>query len=357
VDGRDSKLNGSSRHRRLINGLADMNILIIESTSKTKPLAEDYSDTSIVHCRNSLILKNELNADLLDGEYGIPKAMDKNYDVIICCYASPYMPHNEYRKVLDNNPKARLIWLVNDHDLEDNQLLRYAITERGRSYDMICNNPRNGYRHWILSKNIAEKKLNDFINNWHTCNLNCLIFRNDTQIKKDLIQTDRSGTIYYGTYRKHRCDDFKNYLHQGITISASIKHWTKFKALECTSNCIKPLKWEVGMEGLRNYKYSLYIEDKHTHENYAFMANRFYEALMCDVVCLFAPNTMKTIQKSGYKINENAILPENCYKQELNEYINSLNYSELVEQQKKLHNDIILEKRNTIKGIIDFLNK
>ena len=33
-----------------------MNILIIEATSKRKPLAEDYSDTSIVHCRNSPML-------------------------------------------------------------------------------------------------------------------------------------------------------------------------------------------------------------------------------------------------------------------------------------------------------------
>jgi len=104
-----------------------MNILIIEATSKRKPLAEDYSDTSIVHCRNSLILKKALGADLLDGEYFLPEVLKKQYDIIICCYASPYMPHVPYRQVLEKNPKARYIWLVNDHDIEDNQLLRWGI--------------------------------------------------------------------------------------------------------------------------------------------------------------------------------------------------------------------------------------
>lgn len=285
-----------------------MKILIIESTSKSKPLCENYSDTSIVHCRNSIILKNELNADLCDGEYAFHKLINNKYDVIICCYASPYMPHKLYRKFIDNNPDARLVWLVNDHDLEDNQLLRYAIVEKNRKYDMICNNPRSGYRHWILSKNIADKKLNDFIDQWHTCNLNCLIFRNDIEVKKDLIENEKERIIYYGTYRKHRSD-----------------------------------------------KYSLYIEDKHTHENFAFMANRFYEALMCNVGCLFAPNTIQTIKKSGYDIIPKAILPEDCFKQNLNDYIDSLNHEEIISSQMQLSSKILLEKKEVISGIKTFL--
>lgn len=334
-----------------------MKILIIESTSKSKPLSEDYSDTSIVHCRNSIILKNELDADLCDGEYAFKKLKDNKYDVIICCYASPYMPHKLYRHFIDNNPNARLVWLVNDHDLEDNQLLRYAITDKNRKYDMICNNPRSGYRHWILSKNIAGKKLNDFIDQWHTCNLNCLIFRTDISIKPDLIQNEKQRIVYYGTYRKHRSEDFQKYLHAGLTVSTSSKHWKKLQDLGCTSKCTNTLSWEIGRESLRNYKYSLYIEDKHTHDNYAFMANRFYEALMCGVGCLFAPNTIKTIQKSGYDLDNRFVLPENCYKQELNDYIDSLDYQNIVELQNKLHDQILAEKNEVIFGIKSFINK
>jgi hypothetical protein len=310
-----------------------------------------------VHCRNSLILKRELQADLLDGTYGIKQALSKNYDVIICAYASPHLPHYEYRQVLDNNSNARLVWLVNDHDLEDNQLLRWAIVERDRSYDMICNNSRSGYRQWILKKNIQNKKLNDFITNWHTCNLNCLIFRNDIQPINDLIITEKGGTIYYGTYRKHRADDFINYLHDGVTVSTSSKHWNKLIALGCTSKYTKPLAWEIGKESLRNYKYSLYIEDKHTHENFAYMANRFYEALMCDVVTLFAPNTRNTINRSDYTIAPECILPENCFKGDLKNHINNLNFENLLESQRMLVDQILSEKQKTIAGIKEFLNK
>lgn len=334
-----------------------MKILIIESTSKTKPLCENYADTSIIHCRNSLILKNELNADLCDGEYAFHKLKENKYDVIICCYASPYMPHKLYRRFIDNNPDARLVWLVNDHDLEDNQLLRYAVTEKNKKYDMICNNPRSGYRHWILGKNIAGKKLNDFIDQWHTCNLNCLIFKNDIEVNQDLIENEKQRIIYYGTYRKHRSEDFKKYLHSGLTVSTSSKHWKKLHELGCTAKCMNTLSWEIGKESLRNFKYSLYIEDKHTHDNFAFMANRFYEAIMCGVGCLFAPNTIQTIIKSKYNLCDQSILPENLFNQELNEYIDSLNHQRIIESQLKLHDTILEEKRETVAGIKLFLNK
>lgn len=327
------------------------NILIIEATSKRKPLAEDYSDTSIVHCRNSIILKNYLGADLLDGEYKLPEILAKKYDVIICMYASPYMPHIPYRQVLDANPESRLVWAMNDHDGEDSQLLRWAITERGRSYDMICNNPRSGYRHWILGKNIAGKKLNDFIINWHTTNLNCLIFN---YIQENQLE-EKDGFIYYGTYRKHRSEDFAKYMHKGLLLSTSAKHQKKFDALGCTSEYIPKLMWIKGFEDLRKYKYSLYIEDKHTHDHFAFMANRFYEAIAADVVMLFAPNTLSTISLSGYPIPKEAILPEGLYKNELNEYINGLNFNDLLIKQKKLIPTILTEKESVLQGIKTFL--
>jgi len=328
-------------------------ILIVESTSKTKPLCQNFSDTSIVHCRNSIILKNYLGADLLDGEYALASILKNKYDVIICCYASPYMPHIPYRKVIDQNPGARLVWMVNDHDLEDNQLLRYAITQ-GRSYDMICNNPRNGYRHWILGKNIEGKKLNDFIIDWHTTNLNSLIFRDTRNVPNP---EGKNGTIYYGTYRKHRADDFKLYLNRGITVSSSIKHWKKFEALGCTANFIRPLGWEKDKENLRDFKYSIYLEDKHTHDNFAFMANRYYEALMCDAVPLFAPNTSKTLKGSNYSsdIATSQILPEGLYGDGLLEYISKLDHSYYINNQRSQFDNILGERGMVLQGIKDFL--
>jgi hypothetical protein len=324
-----------------------MKILIIESTARSAPLSSDYGDTSIVHCRNSLILADYLNADLIDGIYKLREILKKKYDAIICSYASPYMPWREYRQILDANPEAELYWLVNDHDLEDNQLLRWAIIERGRTFKVICNNSREGYRHWILGKTIADKKLNDFITEWHVCNLNCLIFREDWKPNYSWIATEKQTCIYYGTFRKHRAKDFTEWLHDPIVLSCSKKHYAKFLSIGCTSKMIAPLTWERGAEGLQQFKYSLYIEDDHTHTNFAFMANRFYEAVMMDVVVIFAPNTRTTIKKSEYSV-EPAIISD------LN--FNRISHESLLKAQQELKPRISQERLEVLRGIESFLH-
>ena len=329
-----------------------MRVLIIEATSKRKPLAEDYSDTSIVHCRNSLILKRALRADLLDGEYFLPEVLKKQYDVIICCYASPYMPHVPYREVLKMNPKARYIWLVNDHDIEDNQLLRWGIQNIGLSYDMICNNPREGYRHWILSKSIADKKLNDFIKSWLTVNLNSLIMDpNGTSVD----HSQKQGVIYYGTYRKWRIESFKKFLTERVHLSASNKNWGKFQALGCKCDLIPKLEWRKNDEDLRKFKYSIYIEDKHTHDNYAFLANRFYEALMSDVVALFDAGCWNTVLQCGYDISQHCIIDSEKIKNGVCDYADSISFPDALAHQQKFFSQAMDEKSDAIKRIQQFI--
>jgi hypothetical protein len=328
--------------------------LIIESTDKKKPLLNDYSDTSIVHCRNSLILQKELSCDLIEGQYKLNEILNNQYDVIICCYASPYAPNIPYREILHKNPDARLIWLVNDHDLEDNQLLRYAIVELDRKYDMICNNPRKGYRHWILGKKIrdADKnilgKLNQYIPNWLTTNLNSLIMDRSCIFESD---TEKNGIIYYGTFRKWRSDHFTHHLQEGVTCSSSKKHWKKFEAIDCKCELINKLSWEKGKEDLRKYKYSLYIEDIHTHDNFAFLANRYYEALMCGVVVLFDHHCQNTINKSKYIIPEEFVIPKDS---NIAEYSKTLDYSKMLEIQKQNIEIAFKDKENCIQEIKDF---
>ena len=52
--------------------------LIIESCEKI--IESDFSNTSIVHVRNSVILKEMLGADLLSHASQIDSLMDNNYD-------------------------------------------------------------------------------------------------------------------------------------------------------------------------------------------------------------------------------------------------------------------------------------
>ena len=111
------------------------NILIIESCERKK---ENIHKTCIVHVRNSLIIKDYLQCDMLAHMSEIPEYLDKKYDAIICMYASPYMKYNAYLEILNNNPQAKMFWLVNDHDIEDNILLRKWSHENQKTYDRTC---------------------------------------------------------------------------------------------------------------------------------------------------------------------------------------------------------------------------
>jgi hypothetical protein len=319
-------------------------VLIIESCEKK--INSDYSNTSIVHVRNSLIISDILKADLITHESQISRYANNKYDFIICMYASPYMKYKQYFELLKNNMSAKLFWLVNDHDLEDNILLRNAVLSLDKTYDMICNNPRTSYRHWILGKKLKDRKLNDFIINWHTLNLNTLIFnakkrefRNDT-----LFSHKKEKIIYYGTFRKYRILDMLDYNGLDYTISTSKKNQHKYKASGIEAKFIDRLKWDKNNETLFHFKYSIYFEDVHTHNNFAFMANRYYECIMCDVLMFFDYRCINTIDKSKYNIPKYLIV-KNAKEMKLK--VNELNHND------GLYNDLLNEQNGNTKLILN----
>ena len=289
-----------------------MRNLIIESIGR--PIEKDFSKTSVVHARNSVILADIIDADLITGDRDIHLAEGKTYDNIICCYASPYMKYKKLIQIVRDSPNAKLWWFVNDHDLEDNILLRNVIKETNgsRTINMICNNERSSYRGWILRKKIKDENgdilglLNDFIIEWHTMNLNALIYNYTIAYNwNDKI----FESIYYGTMRKWRLADLKEYQHSEMVLSASTRIMKKFKD-NGVNRCLTmdKLSWERGHEQLKQFMFSLYVEDEHTHDHYAHMANRFYEALMCNVVVLFDKKCINTIKDSNYDIDERFIV-------------------------------------------------
>jgi hypothetical protein len=313
-----------------------MSILLIESCEKK--INKNFSNTSIVHVRNSIILQRILNCDLISHESEIDSIINNKYDIIICMYASPYMRYNKYLEILDNNKSARLYWLVNDHDCEDNILLRNWVIKYNKCYGVICNNPREGYRHWILGKKLNGKKLNDWIDEWITVDLNCLIFNELKRDAKDTLFTKgKTDCIYFGTFRKHRIDDMLLYNNCDYVISTSSKNVNKFKNSGIDARFIDRLNWEIGSETLTNFKFSIYFEDVHTHTNYAYMANRFYECVMCGVLMFFDTRCMMVIKKSGYNIDPFLICKDGF---ELQKKINELNndesfYKSLLELQNE----------------------
>lgn len=332
-------------------------ILIIESAEK-KHVAEDFSNTSVVHIRNSLIIAQILNADLISHVSQIEAHILNEYDHIICMYASHYMKYKEYIRLIEANPEAKLWWLVNDHDMEDNILLRNAIFG-GRRINVICNNPREGYRQWVLNKKMKPigGVFNDYIDEWHTINLNVLIF--NPYIKP---VEDKKNAIYYGTFRKWRSEDMKafNGKYGPYAISTSTKNQQKYlDAGVKPITFVDRLSWKIGDEELSKYKYSIYFEDKHTHDNYAFMANRWYECLMTDVLMFFDEKCIGTIRRSGFHIDPYLIVRDGLeMKEKMAEFDrNKIAYQAQLNESRKLNFPIAQSEWDTVaSNLIDIVS-
>ena len=306
-----------------------MKTLIIESCEKRM---QADTITSIVHVKNSLILRDYLECDFVSHESEIPKALGKKYDKIICAYSSPYMKYNKYLEILQKNVDAEMYWLVNDHDIEDNILLRKWLLLNNKPYNMICNNPRTGYRGWILRKKMNGLTLNDWIKDWHTVNLNTLVFDENVFFNSNVAKQD---VIYYGTFRKHRIKDMLNYNNVNYFLSSSAKNHLKYKDAGIQAKFIEKIMWTekeadlfepIGLR-LKDYKYSIYFEDEHTHTNYAFMANRFYECVMNNVLMFYDSRCNLVIEKSGYAIDSFQIVANGEELKEKMEMLDSDNQS------------------------------
>ena len=338
-----------------------MKTLIIESCEK-KLTAETV--TSIVHVKNSLVLRDFLGCDFVSHETQIEQALNNSYDKIICAYSSPYMKYNKYLEILQKNVDAEMYWLVNDHDIEDNILLRKWLLWSNRPYHMICNNPREGYRGWILRKKMNGSTLNDWIRDWHTVNLNTLVF--DEQSFFSSANTPKEDVIYYGTFRKHRIKDMLDYNDANMVLSSSSKNHIKYKDAGIKARFIEKIMWTekeadlfepVGLR-LKDYKYSIYFEDEHTHTNYAYMANRFYECVMNNVLMFYDSRCQLVIEKSGYAIDPFQIVNNGEELKQKIEMLDSDNQSYLhyLDIQKSNVDKIKSEKQQVLENIKKILN-
>ena len=111
----------------------------------------------------------------------------------------------------------------------------------------------------------------------------------------------------------------------------------------------------VGLR-LRDYKYSIYFEDAHTHDNYAFMANRFYECVMNNTLLFYDARCKLVIERSGYNIDSFQIIKDG---DELKEKISILaedEYQALLKIQQSNFNKIVNEKNDALLQIAKVLN-
>ena len=333
-----------------------MKTLIIESCEKR----EIKSNFTMVHIKNAVILKEYLGCDLISHAEHIPRVVNNSYDAIICVYASPYMKYNAYLEILDRNPQAKVFWLMNDHAVEENILLRIWALKYQKQYDMICNNPRSGYKPGILRRKIGEKTLNDWINNWFTVNLNTLVFDENVYLET-LNHQSKDEIVYFGTFRKNRIKDMLDYNQVSYRLSSNRRNHLKYQDAGIQAKFIEKLVWDgskcdmfepVGLR-LKDFMLSIYFEDEHTHENYAFMANRFYECLMNNTLQAYDYRCQKTIDLCGYNIHPKQIVKNGDELLDLYDQLKTDKglYLELMKVQQSNVELVLKEKQEVLKTI------
>lgn len=262
-------------------------ILIIDSHKGTK-----HGIPQNLHWQNANIIKNYLieQGNEVDLVWSYPTVNDNiksEYDSIVFVHASHYS-FVDY-KWLEQSPNAKLFYITNEYNLGEPRIL-WMGAKQGRKYTVIANHNYN-----------ISKVVRKYTDNWLITNLNVLIYNPITYINGN-----PNGCIYYGSFRKDRSDYFKKYLDNNILLSTHSKNVSKFRDTGATSEIIKRIDWSK--DGIADYEFSLYIEDKRNHNNYNHLANRFYEALNYNVTPLFSEECRNTIKLSGYNIDNNYII-------------------------------------------------
>lgn len=264
-----------------------MKILLVETSAVGK-------NNVTVHVRNAITIQKYLmqkhDCRLVWEESQIDQ--NEQFDIILFFSASFYFQHDAFSRLMDNQKKCSIGWLTNEFELFQNHFLK------GRTEFIIANFDKG-----------AVKKAHSYKNYLHV-NLNTLIIReNPTILEKT------RGLCYYGTFRKYRLPYFRKWLKEDVVLSSSKKNWDKFASAGCDCYATTPFEWEEGKEQLARFKGSLYIEDTKTHKYFNHFANRFYEALNCNVLPIFDKTCIGTINlESKYFINRNLICEPESYK-------------------------------------------
>lgn len=233
------------------------------------------SNNISVNIRNLEIIKKYLKCDFYYNTDQLNKNKNK-YDVLLFGFGSGSSNINEVVKFVKGMSPKRIFWLVGDYEQTMNPSLFYACKELNMSYSIIRNYQKNDdYNSYCLNINLLVcKEQNKIINKKYDC-------------------------VYWSRWRPNRKKYLSEYLQNKIYLSTSVKNMKQYKHIGCNPIYLKPLSWSQSKETLNLFKYSLYIEDEYTHNTYNHMANRFYEALFCNVVQFFDINCKNSIQQSG----------------------------------------------------------
>ena len=289
-------------------------------------------NSTVAHVRNSIEL-NRLLSDSFDCRLvdlmSVPKDVEQ-FDIILFSYAGMGCDYSKINKIIDAQKSCRIGWITNEFELFANDYVKQ------RMDFIITNFEEHGVK--------QAHEYNDFL----MVNLNTLIFNgvNEYCDKK-------YDYCYFGTYRKYREGYFKKYFRDDFILSTTKKNFKKFIDLDLNCKITDKFCTKANEETLNLFKSTLYIEDTKTHSCFNFMANRFYEALQCNVALFFDSSCRNTIEKDAYQIDDYFIVDsfDELRRKTSNLDIDKLNEHTYVNQQIALK-----EKLKAVNNIKEFLS-
>lgn len=289
--------------------------------------AKIANNTTTAHTRNALRLAKITNLKLVSTIEECKALNRNNFNQFVIIGAAFYPKTAEIDQWIRNGEIKRVAWVNNEYQVSPN-------SEYARLFKDFDN---------LLISNVENKQANKGkgFNDFLPINLNVLLL--DCK-KRPLFK--KYDLVYYGTYRPDRRIYLQKYFYESeFYISSSQKNIRKFNQLSgCNAKFCDKLNWEQGRETLNLFKYSLYLEDEFTHNNFNYLANRFYEALMCNVVLLFDISCRNTLEKSGYPILEKYFVSNYA---ELKNKVKTLDWQQcLNEQFNAWHRLATLEKKD-----------
>lgn len=282
--------------------------------------------TSILaHTRVYKIIAKELGYHYFIDKQDLIQAATQRFDVLLFTASSAYAEHDLIQQILEQNRGARRIYLSNDYKVSPpSELKKYG------EYDTI---------RAFHGKDKSGCRKGYFVN------LNVLIAREPLPLTPK-----KHDCIYWGSCRKDREDLFREYLKGNTYLSTFSKAKKEFEAIGCTPIFLPKIHWKKSITNI--FRYSLYIEDEATHSTFCNLANRWYEAGICNNVTFFDKCCSNTIRKSEIANVYDDFYTVNGYE-DLQRKINECNknFFKHLERQREWHKIDLVKKREALEQI------
>jgi len=270
-----------------------MKVLILEFATLSH-------NTTIIHSRIAKVIYNYLRerghkaeiysllegCGIKNGNQNRDVVLGSTYDCIVESYGSFYCNPFLYKTIREKSPNARRVWLTIER-----MIVPYGANKKLNKFNAFISN---------LETSVWP---HEYYDDYWFVDMNLLIYNG--RLNKEKVNERTKIPLYYGQVRKDRSKYFKKYIDKNVIVSTSKKNTRIMRDLGCNPmKFIGKLFWLKGKETLNRFKYSIYLEDETTHNNYNCMGTRFYECLDCNVIMFFDKNCQNTINRSGYIIDK-----------------------------------------------------